>query len=112
MGHLTFIHGIANKPPQDQLLEIWLQNLATDGGLDLAADGVTVSMVYWADVLYDQPLPAEEALEALGTGQEIPELRGTPPPPVDSGHPRAKFRTLATRHRQISARATTSLGPG
>ena len=52
MPHITFIHGILNKPPADQLLQDWTAALRTGG---LSFDGVTTSMVYWADVLYDAP---------------------------------------------------------
>jgi predicted alpha/beta hydrolase family esterase len=70
MPHVTFIHGISNKPPQDKLLEIWLATLegssrAGDEGIDLGAIGITSSLVYWADVLYDQPLK-DQALESAG----------------------------------------------
>lgn len=56
MPHVTFIHGIANKPPQDKLLGLWLRSLADSDGLDLGTEGVTSSMVYWADVMYPEPL--------------------------------------------------------
>ena len=56
MSHVTFIHGIANKPPHDQLTDLWCRSLAAADGLDLGTDGVTCSMVYWADVLYASPL--------------------------------------------------------
>ncbi|WP_448700977.1 hypothetical protein ACFGVR_02760 [Mucilaginibacter sp. AW1-3] len=61
MPHVTFIHGIANKPEEKKLVKIWLDALAgdllgNDDGLDLGASGVTTSMIYWADVLYDKPL--------------------------------------------------------
>ena len=55
MPHVTFIHGIANKPPPDILLSLWRQSLARDEGIDLGAEGVTSSMVYWADVMYNEP---------------------------------------------------------
>jgi len=57
MAHITFIHGIANKPASDVLLRLWRQALARDEGLDLGAEGVTSSMVYWADVMYEEPKP-------------------------------------------------------
>lgn len=68
MPHVTFIHGLANKPPEDILLQQWLSALAgSDGsGLDLAAAGVSSNMVYWADVLYKEPEPADSL------GEEIP----------------------------------------
>lgn len=57
MAHITFIHGIANKPASDVLLRLWRQALARDEGLDLGAEGITSSMVYWADVMYEEPKP-------------------------------------------------------
>ncbi len=57
MGHITFIHGIANKPSQEVLLRLWREGLARDEGLDLGSEGVTSAMVYWADVMYEAPMP-------------------------------------------------------
>jgi hypothetical protein len=72
MAHITFIHGIANKPPKDVLLEQWRVALLDNDGVDLDDLGVTSSMVYWADLLYPEPLSeaaaqSQEALEADGT---------------------------------------------
>lgn len=62
--HVTLIHGIANKPEENKLKQIWLDALANpfDGhdGVDLGIMGVTTSMIYWADVLYSKP---EEILQ-------------------------------------------------
>ncbi len=55
MPHVTFIHGISNKPPRDRLVDIWVRSLANNQGLDLDAEGATYSMVYWADIMYEQP---------------------------------------------------------
>ncbi|CAH2402759.1 alpha/beta hydrolase [Mesorhizobium escarrei] len=56
MAHVTFIHGVGNKPDVTTLHDIWLRNLAEGPeGLDLELRGVTSSMVYWADVLYNEP---------------------------------------------------------
>lgn len=68
MAHITFIHGIANKPKEEALLKIWLDALAedqlgNDDGIPLSTLGVTASMVYWADVMYDTPL-AEGTFES------------------------------------------------
>ena len=38
MPHVTFIHGIANKPEPDALLRIWRDSLGRDEGVDLGAD--------------------------------------------------------------------------
>lgn len=77
MPHVTFIHGIANKPAKDDLLRNWEDSLAA-GGLDLAAEGVDTSMVYWADVMYEKPQEtanSHEAVDAgLGTGEGDEEL--------------------------------------
>jgi hypothetical protein len=64
MGHVTFVHGIGNKPPPDELLEQWRVALLDDDGVDLDGLGVTSSMVYWADLLYAQPAPLATAHEA------------------------------------------------
>ncbi len=65
MPHVTFIHGLANKPEAEKLHEIWLRALAKgDDPLDLRDEGVTSKLVYWADVLYDQPDPDTAAYES------------------------------------------------
>ncbi|MEA2562298.1 MAG: hypothetical protein QOH06_3802 [Acidobacteriota bacterium] len=56
MAHVTFVHGIANKPPQEQLIDLWCRSLSNSDGIDLGSEGVTCSMVYWADVMYESPL--------------------------------------------------------
>jgi hypothetical protein len=72
MPHVTFIHGIANKPPKQALLENWEAELAV-GGLDLAASGVTTSMVYWADVMYPKPEPVGTNFESVDAGLGLSE---------------------------------------
>jgi hypothetical protein len=76
-AHITFIHGIANKPAAGALLKSWIAVLAERGGVDLAALRVSASMVYWADVLYAEPwvefVAAEESLAPPPTWQhELP----------------------------------------
>lgn len=61
MPHVTFIHGIANKPEEKKLTKIWLDALAADllgndDAIDLEVSGISTSMIYWADVLYDKPV--------------------------------------------------------
>ena len=63
MAHVTLIHGIANKPPIEVLLRMWEDALA-GAGLDLGANGTTTRMVYWADVLYPEPLQEGDGEEA------------------------------------------------
>lgn len=84
MPHVTFIHGLANKPAADILHQIWGRALAKGANnLDLGAEGVTTTMVYWADVLYPAPDPnvteyenarenLPQALDASGDAK-IPE---------------------------------------
>lgn len=69
MPHVTFVHGICNKPPEEELKGIWRRALAFDQGVDLDAEGITHSMIYWADVLYPQPIKQGETHES--TGDEI-----------------------------------------
>ncbi len=76
MAHVTFIHGIANKPPQDLLLDIWIDALASDGGLDLDSEGVSSTMVYWADVMYASPAGSESAQESLSQEDTDPVIDG------------------------------------
>lgn len=69
MPHITFIHGIANKPAPDVLLELWRRSLAREDGIDCGAENITTSMVYWADVLYRDPDPDVEGYES--TDEEV-----------------------------------------
>jgi hypothetical protein len=66
MTHMTFIHGMANKPAADRVNALWLSALQRDDprpdifpspndGIDLDTYGGTSEMVYWADVLYEAP---------------------------------------------------------
>lgn len=71
MAHVTFIHGIANKPSAEVLLEQRRVALLDNDGVDLDEMGVTSSMVYWADLLYSQPLP-----EAVARSREALEVDG------------------------------------
>jgi hypothetical protein len=67
MAHVTFVHGFANKPKADELLAIWRRALG-DGGADtlrLGTQGVSSSLVYWADVLYEAPDPDVSAHEGV-----------------------------------------------
>ena len=71
MGHVTFIHGMLNKPAPEELLQLWRQGLAADEGFDLTTQGVSSSQVYWADVFYDQPLADSAAHERLDIAFEL-----------------------------------------
>lgn len=65
MPHVTFIHGLANKPAAEALYQIWLRALAKGkNGLALGPLGVSSTMVYWADVLYPEPDPNEADYES------------------------------------------------
>ena len=75
MPHVTFIHGMANKDPEDELLSIWVNALAASDGLRLSTKGVTSSMVYWADVLYEKPSGQEDGHESVGTEGQVLDPR-------------------------------------
>lgn len=82
MTHITFIHGIANKPPKDELLEIWRRAIKESDGINLPTKGITSTMVYWADVMYAKPAEEADADESVGKdaiverGDEAIEWRG------------------------------------
>lgn len=74
MAHITFIHGIANKPDSEALLRIWLQALARNDGPDLGSEGISASMVYWADVMYAAPLIDDGRYESV-TDDDFESIR-------------------------------------
>jgi V8-like Glu-specific endopeptidase/tetratricopeptide (TPR) repeat protein len=87
MAHVTFVHGMANKPPADLMLQLWLRALARDDpkpevhpppdmGLDLGTLGVSVDSVYWADVLYLTPETDVSGYE--GGAEERTSIEGVP----------------------------------
>ncbi|MBM7321936.1 hypothetical protein JS562_02005 [Agrobacterium sp. S2] len=93
MAHVTFIHGIGNKPSADSLHQIWMRNLASGSdGIDLGAEGITSSMVYWADVLYPEPDTNVAAYESLGgmTPKEV-DADGQTRTPLSSTSEEASF---------------------
>ena len=52
MAHITFIHGIANKPLPADLLRVWREALANAADpLPLGDLNVTSDLVYWADLM-------------------------------------------------------------
>ena len=56
MPHVTFIHGISNKPSDKDLLRLWREAMAKGANpLPLGDLGVSSSMVYWADLMYERP---------------------------------------------------------
>ncbi|ACM21060.1 hypothetical protein Geob_2710 [Geotalea daltonii FRC-32] len=73
--HVTFIHGLANKPAPKELERIWLNALSApvvgDPGFDLGAVGVTASFVYWADLFYDKPIAASDYEAAANRAEEL-----------------------------------------
>jgi hypothetical protein len=74
MGHVTFVHGILNKTAPEELIQLWRRGLAEEDGFNLGARGVTCSMVYWADVLYDKPLVESAHAESLEAAAEAGEV--------------------------------------
>jgi hypothetical protein len=83
MPHVTFIHGIANKPPAEDLLRIWRRALADAADpLPLGDLGVTSSLVYWADLMYGKPDDDLTAYEGVleNTAQAVDGSGGDSPP--------------------------------
>jgi hypothetical protein len=63
MAHVTFIHGIGNKPTSEDLLQSWQRTLAAHD-LNLSVMGISSSMAYWADFLYPSPVAREADFES------------------------------------------------
>jgi hypothetical protein len=116
MPHVTFVHGLANKPPHDALLKTWLAALKGrfGGGLDLAQAGVTSEMVYWADVLYPAPAPEDE--EETDDSGATRALRELPPPLTGLDAEEERFvreleRRLEASLAEVTAEAAREADP-
>jgi hypothetical protein len=99
MPHVTFIHGIGNKPEEKALHDIWLRSLADNIGLDLGGSGITSEMVYWADVMYAAPDPDVAAYESVfeSTTAAVDATANPGPPPVQSVEEAAFITGLAAK---------------
>ena len=75
MAHITFVHGLANKPSPEELIQRWRSAISKAVyPLDLGAESISCEMVYWADVLYEKPL-SDNDFETfiINEALEIPE---------------------------------------
>src|SRR3954463_1755014 len=118
MAHVTFVHGIANKPPSEELQRIWVRALANaNEPLSLGDSGVTTSMVYWADLLYEKSIEDTSSFEstlestasAVDAGEEVP-------PPVAATEEQRKFieglrDALTTMSKEQVDAAAAAEGP-
>lgn len=93
MAHVTFIHGIANKPAPDELRRIWLRALEDAvEPLSLSDAGVTTSMVYWADLMYEEPIQDTSSFEGvLENTPAAVDGGGNAPMPVPANNAEADF---------------------
>lgn len=78
-GHVTFIHGIGNQAEPERMLRGWKRALADGGdGVDLDVFGVTSSLIYWADVMYEANTDASKDQESMifeGVSEnDVPEI--------------------------------------
>ena len=110
MAHITFVHGIGNKPAPDELLRECKIALSDNDGVDLDALGVTTSMVYWADMLHASPAAEQTAqesspadMEAMVDAQDA-DLRWLDDVPPDE---RALVEALARKVGLADVGATT-----
>jgi hypothetical protein len=118
MPHVTFIHGIANKPAPQELIAIWKRALETaPDPLPLGTLGVTSSMVYWADLLYAAPEPDTTAFEGTlentaaaidGAGDATPPEARTPEEAAFLDSLREKMTTLSDEEIASGAAPATS----
>lgn len=100
MAHVTFIHGIANKPPAEDLLAIWRRTLAQAADpVPLGDLGITSSLVYWADLLNEKPdedLAAHEGI--LESTVAAIDASGEVEMPVPQTSEEAAFLQAMRRH--------------
>jgi len=101
MPHVTFIHGLSNKPEAETLHQLWKRALTKgDKPLNLGDRGVSTSMIYWADVLYPAPDPNVADYESAGENR-AEEVDGGGGATVPVGTSEAERRFLqASRARQ------------
>ncbi|HEY6641452.1 hypothetical protein [Povalibacter sp.] len=105
MPHVTFIHGIANKPPADDLLRIWRRTLADAAEpLPLGDLGVTSSLVYWADLMYGDPDSDLSAHEGVleNTPQAVDASGGESPPQPRNAEEAAFLARLRSEMTELS----------
>ena len=93
MAHVTFVHGISNKPAAADLLGLWRRAFEDDPHpLALGDLGVSTSLVYWADVLYAAPDPNLAAHESqLENTVQAVDAAGDAPPIDPNSSEEAKF---------------------
>jgi hypothetical protein len=100
MPHVTFIHGISNKPPAADLLRIWREALANASApLPLGDFGVTSGIVYWADLMYERPDDNLAAYEGVleNTPAAVDASGGAAPPKPRSAEEAAFLDSLRRR---------------
>jgi len=105
MPHVTFIHGIANKPPAADLVRIWRNTLANAAEpVPLGDLGVTSSLVYWADLLYEKPDEDLAAHEGVleNTPQAVDGGGGAAPPQPRSADEKAFLEALRNHMTGLS----------
>lgn len=114
MAHVTFIHGIANKPAEPELLRIWRDALA-DGSnpLPLGDHGVTSTMVYWADLMYPTPETDLSAYESVleNTVQAVDGAGGAEPPTPQSPREQAFLDALRAHLSSLPDDRMTDAAP-
>jgi hypothetical protein len=111
---VTFIHGIANKPPADDLLRIFREAVARGAEpLPLGDLGVSSSSVYWADLLYEQPDDNLSAYEgtAENTAAAMDGGGDAPAPVARTAEERAFIGALRARLMGFSDAELETTGP-
>ena len=104
MAHVTFIHGISNKPPADDLLRIWRRAVAEAAEpLPLGDLGVTSSLVYWADLLYGAPVEDLSGYEGTqeNTAEAVDAAGGAIPPQPHTPDEAAFLQGLRAKMTQL-----------
>jgi len=123
MAHITFIHGMANKPAQDRLYTLWGNALQRDDprpdifpspneGIDLDTYSVSSVMVYWADVFYAAP-DTDESGYGYESGVQEKQFEGVPreiPLAHSKASPTLETAALPTDEQRAVERIARQLG--
>ncbi len=113
MAHVTFVHGISNMRSPDLVLEAWKRALARNDGIDLGAEGVTSSLIYWADVMYPEPRADDDINESADDGVAEADLDDVDLSFVDQadGDERAWLQAVSDKY-QLDAAEDEAPPPG
>jgi hypothetical protein len=115
---VVFIHGLAKKPPEEKLLELWHWGISRDNprpdvfaapnpGINLGTKGVPSELNYYADVFYGTDYDTDIASYYEAEGDAEAEMAADNLDPSDP--PPAPPATVTPEEQEFLARFTATL---